>query len=129
MRLAVGVFELTGKYSRCKQHGLGGQMRRAAASIASNIAEGHGRDHLGDYLRHLSISKGSLAELETQLLTARAVAKIAAKDIDPLLALCEEIGRMLNVLSRKLRLKLKERSTTSRTASPAAEPRHPPPRT
>jgi len=107
MRLAVGVCELTRKYPRCKQEGLAGQMRRAALSIGSNIAEGHGRDHLGDYLRHLSISKGSLTETETHLLAARAVAKVPARDVNPLLALCDEVGRMLSVLTRKLRLRLK----------------------
>jgi four helix bundle protein len=81
-------------------------MRRAALSVASNIAEGHGRDHLRDYLRHLSIAKGSLAELETQLLTARAITGLPPAEIDQLLALCDEISRMLNVLSRKLQLKL-----------------------
>ena len=129
MRLTVGVHELTRRYPRCKHHGLGGQMRRAASSIASNIAEGHGRDHLGDYLRHLSISKGSLAELETQLLTAQAVARIPAKDIDPLFALCEEVGRMLSVLSRKLRLRLnagrKHRPSRTQRSVPNTRPLEP----
>src|SRR3712207_9116493 len=104
MRLAVGVYDLARKYPRCKQDGLAGQMRRAALSIASNIAEGHGRDHLGDYLRHLSISKGSLAETETHLLASRAVARIPAKDIDPLLALCEEVSRKIGRASCRERV-------------------------
>jgi four helix bundle protein len=67
MRLVAGVYELARKLPKSRDHGLGGQMRRAALSVASNIAEGHGREHLRDYLRHLSIAKGSLSELETQL--------------------------------------------------------------
>jgi four helix bundle protein len=122
MRLAVGVYELTRKYPKCKLDGLAGQMRRSALSVASNIAEGHGRDHLGDYLRHLSISKGSLAETETHLFASRAVAKIPAKDIDPLLALCQEVGRMLSVLTRKLRLRLRSHSKKSGAPSANAEP-------
>jgi four helix bundle protein len=106
MRLASGTYELARRFPRSRDHGLGGQMRRAALSVACNIAEGHGRDHLRDYLRHLSIAKGSLAELETQLLTARSVGNLPAKDIDQLLDLSQEVGRMLNVLSRKLSLKL-----------------------
>jgi four helix bundle protein len=106
MRLVIGVYELARKLSRSNDHGLGGQMRRAALSVASNIAEGHGRDHLGDYLRHLSVGKGSLTELETQLLAARAVEPKLRKEIDPLLSLSDEVGRMLSVLSRRLKLKV-----------------------
>jgi four helix bundle protein len=106
MRLAAGTYDLAQQFPRSRDHGLGTQMRRAALSVASNIAEGHGRDHLRDYLRHLSIAKGSLAELETQILTARSVGDLPASNVDHLLALSEEVGRMLNVLSRKLRLKL-----------------------
>ncbi len=100
MQLVAGVYELACKLPRSRDHGLGGRMRRAALSVASNIAEGHGRDYLRDYLRHLSIAKGSLSELETQLLTARAVANVSARELEPLLALCDETGRMLAVLSR-----------------------------
>jgi four helix bundle protein len=106
MRLVAGTYDLARTIPRARDHGLGSQMRRAALSVASNIAEGHGRDHLRDYLRHLSIAKGSLAELETQLLTARTVTGLPPAEIDQLLALCDEISRMLNVLSRKLELKL-----------------------
>ena len=106
MRLAAGTYDLARKFPRSRDHGLGSQMRRAALSVASNIAEGHGRDHLREYLQHLSIAKGSLAELETQILTARSVGDLPARDIDRLLALCQEVGRMLNGLSRKLKLKL-----------------------
>ena len=117
MRLVAGTYDVARKFPRSRDHGLGSQMRRAALSVASNIAEGHGRDHLRDYLRHLSIAKGSLAELETQMLTARSVAELPESDIDRLLALSQEIGRMLNALSRKLNLKLspKDPATDQRT--------------
>ena len=106
MELVAGVYELTRRFPKARDHGLGGQMRRAALSVASNIAEGHGRDHLRDYLRHLSIAKGSLAELETQLLIGRAVGSSSAREIEPLLAICDEIGRMLTILSRRLKQRL-----------------------
>jgi four helix bundle protein len=117
MRLVEGTYELARKLPKSRDHGLGSQMRRAALSVSSNIAEGHGRDHLREYLRHLSIAKGSLAELETQLLTARAVANVAAREIQPLLVLCDEVGRMLTVLSRTLKQKLSTQSEGS-VASP-----------
>jgi four helix bundle protein len=127
MRLVTEVHELTRRFPRSRDHGLGGQMRRAALSVASNIAEGHGRDHLRDYLRHLSIAKGSLAELETQILAARAVAGVPAEDSERLLALCKEIGKMLNVLYRKLKAKLPSKG--KQRSEPAALPTAPAPDT
>jgi four helix bundle protein len=93
---------------------IGRQMRRAALSIPSNIAEGYGRDHLGDFLRHLSIARGEVAELETQLLGVRALSLVPRPELQPLLMLADEVSRMLSVLSRKLRprrdLRLRSRS-------------------
>ncbi len=111
MRLSISVHELADRLPQSKR-GLGAQVRRASSSVAANIAEGHGRDHLGDYLRHLSFAKGSLTEVETQLLMLRALVPKVRKDIEPLLGLCEEVGKMLSVLSRKLRLKLEPGSKT-----------------
>lgn len=108
MRLVGGVFELARRFPRARDHGLGSQLRRASLSVASNIAEGHGRDHVRDYLRHLSIAKGSLSEVETQLLTARTVGSAPAKDVEALLSLCDQIGRMLTVLSRRLKQRANE---------------------
>jgi four helix bundle protein len=113
MRLVIGVYEIGRKLSPSNDYGLGRQMRRAAVSVASNIAEGHGRDHLGDYLRHLSVGKGSLAEVETQLLAVREMEPRLRRDIDTLLALCDEIGRMLSVLSRKLKARSSAKKPTT----------------
>ena len=131
MRLVAEVHNLTRRFPRSRNHGLAGQMRRAALSVASNIAEGHGRDHLRDYLRHLSIAKGSLAELETQILASRALAGLPIDEIDHLLALCQEIGKMLNVLYRKLKAKLPIKADRARREAAAASPgtRHPAPDT
>src|SRR4051794_28308447 len=63
MGLVTAVYQLTQTFPREETYGLAGQMRRAAVSVPSNIAEGHAREHLREYLHHLSIAQGSLAEL------------------------------------------------------------------
>ncbi len=68
MELVVRSYKITSTFPPSERYDLVRQIRRSAVSIPSNIAEGHGRTHLGDYLRHLSIANGSLMELETQLL-------------------------------------------------------------
>jgi four helix bundle protein len=70
-------------------------------SIPANIAEGHGREHLGDYLRHLSIANGSLMELETHLLIAQKLNYASEHDVHGL----GEVSRMLTGLIKKLRAK------------------------
>ncbi|HEY2374723.1 MAG TPA: four helix bundle protein [Gemmatimonadaceae bacterium] len=83
---------------------LGGQMHRAALSIACNIAEGHGSDYRRVYLRQLSDAKGSCTEVETQtLVTARR--RFAPEErTNRSLELCDEIGKMLRALSGKVRV-------------------------
>lgn len=90
-------------------YGLSSQIQRAAASIPANIAEGHGREHLGDYLHHLSVANGSLMELETHMLIAVRLTYLNSDDIKPILLRSGEIGRMFSGLISKLR--------TSRRAS------------
>jgi four helix bundle protein len=81
-------------------------MQRAAVSVPSNIAEGSSRDSTREYLKHLSIAVGSLAELETQLIIAHRLEYCAAEQQEALLAQLKEIGRMLSGLQRSLRAKL-----------------------
>lgn len=82
---------------------LGGQMHRAALSIACNIAEGHGSDYRRVYLRQLSDAKGSRIEVETQALVAARRRFAPALQTDNCLELCAEVGRMLRTLSRNVR--------------------------
>ncbi|HPM04274.1 MAG TPA: four helix bundle protein, partial [Candidatus Cloacimonas sp.] len=69
--LVVSVYKATRKYSNDELYGLVSQIRRAAVSIPSNIAEGAGRNHDREYIQFLYVALGSLAELETQLLISQ----------------------------------------------------------
>jgi len=82
--------------------GLTSQIRRAATSIAANIAEGYGREQTGTYVQFLRISQGSLKELETHLLIAQRVKLVPGKELEPLLEMCQELGKMLRSLIRSL---------------------------
>lgn len=103
VELVVESYKLTKLLPRTKIYGLSSQIQRSAVSIPANIAEGHGREHMGDYLRHLSIASGSLAELETHFIIAQRLALINPKDLISVLRLSDEVGRMLSGLTRKLK--------------------------
>jgi four helix bundle protein len=79
------------------------QIQRAAVSIPANIAEGHGREHLGDYMHHLSIANGSLMELETHFLLAERMGYLKVESLNQVLDQTAEVGRMLAGLIRSLR--------------------------
>jgi four helix bundle protein len=78
------------------------QIRRAAISVPSNIAEGSGRTTRGEFIQSVGHSRGSLFELETQLLVAKQVSYLGQQQIEPLLVLTEEIGRLSSGLIRSL---------------------------
>src|SRR5262245_4283141 len=105
MDLVVDCYKFVSGLPKNETYGLISQTQRAAVSIPANIAEGHGRDHLGEYLRHLSIANGSLMELEIHLLLIGRLGFHSANDAEPLLAQCSEIGKMLSGFSKSLRCK------------------------
>src|SRR5512135_3750140 len=103
MELVVESYKVSKLLPRTEAYGLCSQIQRAAVSIPANIAEGHGREHLGDYLHHLSIAGGSLAELETHFQIANRLKLIGSNDLKPALALADEVSRILSGLTRKLK--------------------------
>lgn len=98
MELAEEVYRITDTMPDTERYGLISQMQRSAISIASNIAEGHGRSHTGDFLKHLSYAKGSLAELETQLTLAVRVHRLNREDALHACDLSNEVGKMLTTM-------------------------------
>ena len=101
-KLAAATYTLARRLPPDEQFCMKPQMQRAALSISSNIAEGHGRFGKGDYTRHLSIARGSLMELENLLLTGADVGYYDEESINAPMALADEVGRMLWVLGKKL---------------------------
>ena len=83
-------------------YGLSSQIRRAAVSIPSNIAEGQARKSTAEFLHFLSIAQGSRAEVETQTLIAQRLGYVTEIQIKEILSLLDEISRMLNTLRAKL---------------------------
>lgn len=102
MNLVESVYKITVRIPKSEQFELASQMRRAVVSVPSNIAEGYGRRATGEYRHHLSISRGSLLELETQLLIARRLKYVDDVALSPLLKDIEAINKMLNSLISKL---------------------------
>ena len=103
MDLVVASYEATKQLPQSELYGLASQIQRAAVSIPANIAEGHGREHLGDYLHHLSMANGSLMELETHFLLAGRLGYLDAEPMNELLDQTAEVGRMLAGLIRSLK--------------------------
>lgn len=106
MDLAQGVYETTRTWPREERFGLTDQVRRAAASVPANIAEGHGRLSPRDFLHHCSIARGSLSEVETHLTLAYRLSYINQSAHDLLLAQTTEVARLLHGLIRHLRTKV-----------------------
>lgn len=105
MTLAKGCYLLTKGFPREELFGLTSQIRRAAASVPANIAEGYGRESTGEYIHFLRIAQGSLKELETHLLLAGEVGVCSLEAVQPALTQADQLGRMLRSLLRTLQAK------------------------
>ena len=102
MLLVKRLYEITSSYPKDEIFGITSQMRRAAVSIPSNIAEGYGRLYEKDTVRFLSTALGSASELETQMLISKQLMLASDQELHDLLMLNNEIIRMLVALSKKL---------------------------
>jgi len=105
MQMAEEVYSLTATFPQREMYGLTSQVNRAAVSVPSNIAEGHARDSRKEFLRHISIAMGSLAELETQLELSVRLKFIERKVLEPVFNLVDGVGKMLRGLQKTLKAK------------------------
>jgi four helix bundle protein len=101
-RLCVRVYEVSRLFPREERFGLTAQLRRAAVSVPSNIAEGYSRGTRPDYVRFLWVAYGSLGELETQLLLAQELHYGDSAEAGQLLEALAEVERMLRALIQSL---------------------------
>lgn len=102
MALTRGCYQLTKRLPPDERFGLTSQARRAAVSIAANIAEGTGRATKKDFVKFLRIAQGSLRELETYLILATDLELANPSEVDPLLSQAESVARLLNRLIQSL---------------------------
>ena len=105
MELVQRIYQVTQAMPPSEIYGLTNQMRRAAVSIPSNIAEGHTREHTKEYLHHLSIAQASLAELQTQLEIAERLLYLPHDQVSPILEQCIALSRQLYALRNSIQQK------------------------
>jgi four helix bundle protein len=105
MELALVIYRLTNDFPKDERFGLINQMRRAAVSVPSNIAEGYARASTGEYVQFLGHARGSCSELETQLILARSLKYGATNNLDEADGLSADAGRLLCALMSSLRAK------------------------
>ena len=100
--LVKQIYHLTKDFPNDEKFGLISQMRRAAVSIPSNIAEGQARRTTPDFIRFISMAEGSLAELNTQIVIAVELEYCKNDNVIEIFSMIDELQRMLNALRRKL---------------------------
>lgn len=105
MQLVTQVYKITSDFPKEERYSLVDQMRRAAVSIPSNIAEGHSRKSKADFSKFLRISMGSVTELETQVMISRNLEYLSEKVMNQVLENSLEIKKMIQGLVRSLNSK------------------------
>lgn len=106
MKVVTTIYEITEQFPKSEVYSLTNQISRAAVSIPSNIAEGRSRYGTKEFIRFLFIARGSVSELETQLLISQNLSYISEEQLVPLMDNVGEIGRMLSGLIAKLEPKV-----------------------
>jgi four helix bundle protein len=102
VELTLEVYRLTDSFPSSEQFGLKSQLRRASVSVASNIAEGHGRSSRGEYRNFLSTARGSAIEVEVQLFLAEQIGYVETLKLTKARDHCDAICRMITNLKRAL---------------------------
>ena len=102
MELVAEVYRIARLLPKEELYVLSNQMRRAAVSIPSNIAEGQARNSTREFINFLSIARGSNAELQTQCLICKMLSYIPEAELQKTLSLSDEVGKMLHTLINKL---------------------------
>ena len=103
IQLCAEIYRVTSEFPKAEQFGLMNQMRRASVSIPSNIAEGYGKSSTGEYILFLGHARGSLGELQTQIILARMLGFGSKEMLDLAEENAAHVSRMLNALIRKLK--------------------------
>jgi four helix bundle protein len=104
IEMTLAVYKLTATFPDSESFGLVNQLRRASVSVASNIAEGYGRSTRGEYVLFLGHARGSIGEVQTQLIIAKGLGFGSPQFLQEAEDLANEVGRMLVVMMRKLRI-------------------------
>jgi four helix bundle protein len=103
MALARDIYQVSQRFPSAEKFGMTSQIRRAAVSVPSNIAEGQGQLSDKAFILFLGHARGSLYELETQAELAESLAFMTRSDLDRILSQCGEVGRMLHGLINSIR--------------------------
>ena len=103
--LVEAIYRASSNYPREELYGLTSQTRRSAVSVAANIAEGQGRRTPGEFLSFLSIAKGSVNEVETQLIIAQRLGFLTDNAASPILSLCTEVSALTTGLANSIERK------------------------
>jgi four helix bundle protein len=103
--LTLEIYKLTATFPDSERFGLTNQLRRAAVSVARNIAEGYGRSTKGKYVQFLGHARGSISEVETQLVIARGLEFGSKQLLKTAETSCNEVGRMLRAMMKTLQSK------------------------
>jgi len=106
IELSFSIYKLTAIFPDSERFGLTNQLRRAAVSVPSNIAEGSGRMTKGEYLQFLGHARGSVFEVETQLVIARGLGFGSKQELENAEGLCSEVGRMLRAMITSLQRRI-----------------------